>query len=62
MIDMTAGPVKYGKMTGFSEGAVDYESFPRIIEFFLPEGYMGTSLQGASKVRRGKERRREKQK
>eukprot|EP00026_Physarum_polycephalum_P004689 Phypoly_transcript_04712.p1 GENE.Phypoly_transcript_04712~~Phypoly_transcript_04712.p1 ORF type:complete len:678 (+),score=68.70 Phypoly_transcript_04712:78-2111(+) len=53
VIDMTAGPVRYGKMTGYSEGAVDYESFPRIVEFFLPAGYQGTSLQGASKIEIG---------
>ena len=32
VIDMTAGPVQYGKIAGSGEGAVGYESFPRIIE------------------------------
>eukprot|EP01132_Coremiostelium_polycephalum_P002318 gene2318-2858_t len=56
VIDLSAGPLNYGSTLHksneelISEGAVDQDSFPRLIEYFQKEGYSGTSLQGASPI------------
>ncbi|EFA83755.1 transmembrane protein [Heterostelium album PN500] len=54
VVDLSAGPLKYGStlhksaLEILSEGSVDYDSLPRLIEYFQKPGYSGTSLQGAS--------------
>eukprot|EP01133_Synstelium_polycarpum_P000377 gene377-443_t len=56
VVDLSAGPLKYGstlhKSTEerVSEGSVDHDSLPRLVEYFLRDGYAGTSLQGASPI------------
>ncbi|KAF2077814.1 hypothetical protein CYY_000859 [Polysphondylium violaceum] len=56
VVDLEAGPLKYGstihKSTDerISEGSVDYDSLPRLVEYFLESGYQGTSLQGSSPI------------
>jgi hypothetical protein len=49
VIDLSAGPVRYGKVDEVV-GAVDYESYPRLVEYFQPDNFYGTSLQGSSPV------------
>ncbi|GAM23962.1 hypothetical protein SAMD00019534_071370 [Acytostelium subglobosum LB1] len=56
VVDLSAGPLKYGTtlhkstMEKISEGSVDYDSLPRLVEYFQKDGYAGTSLQGASPI------------
>ncbi|EGC34086.1 hypothetical protein DICPUDRAFT_94882 [Dictyostelium purpureum] len=56
VVDLSAGPLKYGTTLHkssdelISEGSIDYDSIPRLVEYFLGRGYSGTSLQGASPI------------
>ncbi|KAK5575329.1 hypothetical protein RB653_010587 [Dictyostelium firmibasis] len=56
VVDFSAGPLKYGTTLHkssdeyYSEGSIDYDSIPRLIEYFVKDGYSGTSIQGASPI------------
>ncbi|EAL70563.1 transmembrane protein [Dictyostelium discoideum AX4] len=56
VIDLSAGPLKYGTTLHkssdeyYSEGSIGHDSIPRLIEYFVKDGYSGTSIQGASPI------------
>ncbi|KAM9971924.1 hypothetical protein ACTFIW_011912 [Dictyostelium discoideum] len=56
VIDLSAGPLKYGTTLHkssdeyYSEGSIDHDSIPRLVEYFVKDGYSGTSIQGASPI------------
>ncbi|KAN0004701.1 hypothetical protein ACTFIU_001939 [Dictyostelium citrinum] len=56
VVDLSAGPLRYGTTLHkssdeyYSEGSIGHDSIPRLIEFFLKDGYTGTSIQGASPI------------